>query len=118
MTEQRDQKNNYVILRDRQQRDKKISDKEGIEMTATQSAMNIDNQNEMIVHSKIIFKKKFCYGFLAGIFKDHKAKKCSTRRPCQVCNGRHATTVHGVKWTKRTRPPLKMRRIMKSRMKR
>ena len=74
MTEQRDQKNNYVILRDRQQRDKKISDKEGIEMTATQSAMNIDNQNEMIVHSKTIFKKKFCYGFLAGIFKDHKAK--------------------------------------------
>ena len=48
--EQRDQRKNYVILRDRHQRDKKTSNQEGIEMT-TQSALNIGNQNEMINQS-------------------------------------------------------------------
>ena len=47
LTEQRDQRKNYVILRDRHRRDKKTGNKEGIEMT-TQSALNIGNQNEMI----------------------------------------------------------------------
>ena len=50
LTEQRDQRKNYVILRDRHRRDKKTDNKEGIEMT-TQSALNIGNQNEMINQS-------------------------------------------------------------------
>ena len=51
LTEQRDQRKKYVILRDRHQRDKKTGNKEGIEMTATHSALNIGNQNEMINQS-------------------------------------------------------------------
>ena len=51
LTEQRDQRKNYVIPRDRHQRNKKTSNKEGIEMTTTQSALNIGNQNEMINQS-------------------------------------------------------------------
>ena len=47
LTEQRDQRKSYVILRDRHQRDKKTGKKEGIEMTTTQSALNIGNQNEL-----------------------------------------------------------------------
>ena len=50
LTEQRDQRKNYVILRDRHRRDKKTGNIEGIEMT-TQSALNIGNQNEMINQS-------------------------------------------------------------------
>ena len=37
-----------MILSDRHQRDKKTGNKEGIQMTTTQSALNIGNQNEMI----------------------------------------------------------------------
>ena len=51
LTEQRDQRKNFVILRDRHQRDKKTSNKEGIEMTTILSALNIGNQNEMINQS-------------------------------------------------------------------
>ena len=51
LTEQRDQRKNYVILRDRHQRDMKNGNKEGKEMTTTQSALNIGNQNEMIDRS-------------------------------------------------------------------
>ena len=50
LTEQRDQRKNYVILRDRHRRDKKTDNKESIEMT-TQSALNIVSQNEMINQS-------------------------------------------------------------------
>ena len=51
LTEQGDQRKNYVIMRDRHQRDKETGNKEGIEMTTTQSALNIGNQNEMINQS-------------------------------------------------------------------
>ena len=51
LKEQRDQRKNYVILRDRHQRDMKNGNKEGKELTTTQSALNIDNQNEMIDRS-------------------------------------------------------------------
>ena len=51
LTEQRDQMKNYVILRDKQQRGKKTGNKEGIEMTTAQSALNAGNQNEIINQS-------------------------------------------------------------------
>ena len=51
LTEQRDQRKNYVILKDRHQRNKKTGNKEGIKMATTQSALNIVNQNEMINQS-------------------------------------------------------------------
>ena len=51
LMEQEDQRKSYVILRDRHQRDKKTCNKEGIEMTTTQSELNIGNQNEMINQS-------------------------------------------------------------------
>ena len=51
LTEQRHQRKNYVIMRDRHQRDKETGNKEGIEMTRTQSALNIGNQNETINQS-------------------------------------------------------------------
>ena len=51
LTEQKDQMKNYVILRDKHQRGKKTGNKEGIEMTTTQSPLNTGNQNEMINQS-------------------------------------------------------------------
>ena len=51
LTEERDQKKNYVILRDRHQRDKKTSSKKSIKMITTQSAVNISDQNKMIMQS-------------------------------------------------------------------
>ena len=51
MTEHKDQGKNYVILRDKHQRDKKTGNKEGIEMTSTQRALNRGNQNDMINQS-------------------------------------------------------------------
>ena len=51
LTEQRNQRKNWMIWRDRHQRDKKTSNKEGIEMTTTQNALNIGNQNEMVSQS-------------------------------------------------------------------
>ena len=49
--EHKDQGKNYVILRDKHQRDKKTGNKEGIEMTSTQRALNRGNQNDMINQS-------------------------------------------------------------------
>ena len=51
MAEHKDQGKNYVILRDKHQRDKKTGNKEGIEMTSTQRALNRGNQNDMINQS-------------------------------------------------------------------
>ena len=51
MAEHKDQGKNYVILRDKHQRDKKTGNKEGIEMTSTQRALNRGNQNDMISQS-------------------------------------------------------------------
>ena len=45
--------------------------------------------------SKLIFKKKLCYGSFQEIKKDHNAKNCIKRRFCKVCNGKHPTTLHG-----------------------
>ena len=51
LTEERDQKKNNVILRDRHQRDKKTSSEEGIKMITTQSVVNISDQGKMIMQS-------------------------------------------------------------------
>ena len=51
LAEDKDQGKNYVILRDKHQRDKKTGNKEGIEMTSTQRALNRGNQNDMINQS-------------------------------------------------------------------
>ena len=51
LAEHKDQGKNYVILRDKHQRDKKTGNKEGIEMTSTQRALNRGNQNDMINQS-------------------------------------------------------------------
>ena len=56
--------------------------------------------------SKTIFKKKLCYGCLAGISKDHNAIKSSNRRSCKVCNGRHPI-LHGVKLDKKDKANIK-----------
>ena len=57
--------------------------------------------------SKTVFKKKLCYRCLIAISKDHNAKKCSNRRSCKVCNGRHTTTLHGVKLDKKDKASIK-----------
>ena len=68
---------------------------------------------------KTMFKKKLCYGCLEAISKDHNAKKCSNRRSCKVCNGRHPATLHRVKLDKKDKARIKdeMRKVMVSRMK-
>ena len=57
--------------------------------------------------SKTVFKKKLCYGCLAAISKEHNAKKCSNRRSCKVCNGRHTTTLRGLKLDKKDKASIK-----------
>ena len=57
--------------------------------------------------SKTVFKKKLCYGCLAVISKDHNVKICSNRRSSKVCNGRHPTTLHGVKLDKKDKASIK-----------
>ena len=66
-----------------------------------------------------MFKKKLCYGCLEAISKDRNAKKCSNRRSCKVCNGRHPATLHRVKLDKKDKARIKdeMRKVMVSRMK-
>ena len=52
--------------------------------------------------SKTIYKKRLCYGCLEGITKGHNAKGCcKKRKQCKVCNGRHPTTLHGIKIEKK-----------------
>ena len=51
--------------------------------------------------SKTIFKKKLCYGFLAGI------SIWSNRQSYKVCNGKHPTTLHGVKLDKNGKANIK-----------
>ena len=43
----------------------------------------------------------FVIGCLEGIAKEHNAKSCSNRRQCKVCNGQHATILHGIKIEKK-----------------
>ena len=45
--------------------------------------------------SKLVFKKKLCYGCFQEIKKDRNAKNCSKRRLCKVYNGKHPTTLQG-----------------------
>ena len=52
-------------------------------------------QQTLEERSKLIFKKKLCYGCFQEIKKDHNANNCSKRRFCNVCNGKHPTTLHG-----------------------
>ena len=52
-------------------------------------------QQTLEERSKLIFKKKLCYGCFQEIKKDHNAKNCSKRRFYKVCNGEHPTTLHG-----------------------
>ena len=61
--------------------------------------------------SKIIFRRKLCYGCLTDISKDHNAKNCSNRRKCMVCNGTHPTTIHGVKIEKKRKMNKEMKII-------
>ena len=46
-------------------------------------------------------------GCLAAISKDRNAKNYSNRRSCKVCNGRHPTTLHGVKLDKKDKASIK-----------
>ena len=48
-------------------------------------------QQTLEERSKLVFKKKLCYGCFQEIKKDHNAKNCSKRRLCKVCNGKHPT---------------------------
>ena len=50
--------------------------------------------------SKTLCKKKFCYGCLGNISKEHNAKSCANRRMCNVCSGRLPTVLHGLKTQK------------------
>ena len=52
-------------------------------------------QQTLEERSKLIFKKKLCYGYFQEIKKDHNAKNCSRKRFCKVCNGKHPITLHG-----------------------
>ena len=45
--------------------------------------------------SKILRKKKLCYGCYSPITSEHNAKSCKKRRKCQVCNLDHPTELHG-----------------------
>ena len=47
--------------------------------------------------SKIIHKKRLCYGCLGGISKEHNAKSCSDRKQCKVCHDQQPTILLGTK---------------------
>ena len=44
----------------------------------------------------MIFKKKLCYGCYQKVSRMHNAKNCTNRKVCEVCNGKHPTTLHGL----------------------
>ena len=46
--------------------------------------------------SKMIFKKKLCYGCYQKVSIMHNAKNCTNRKVCKVCSGKHPTTLHGL----------------------
>ena len=46
--------------------------------------------------SKMIFKKKLCYGCYRKVSRIHNAKYCTNRTVCTVCNDKHRTTLHGL----------------------
>ena len=45
--------------------------------------------------SKILWKKKLCYGCYSPLSQDHNAKTCKQRRICKVCTQSHPTGLHG-----------------------
>ena len=47
--------------------------------------------------SKVIFKKKLCYGCCKPISNGHNSKSCKKRRKCKHCEGTHPTVLHGFK---------------------
>ena len=51
--------------------------------------------------SKIIGKKKLCYGCLEPMTKEHNAKTCKQRLTCKTCGKSHPTVLHG--YTKKVR---------------
>ena len=51
-------------------------------------------QQTLEERSKLIFKKKLCYGCFQEIKKDHNAKNCRKRRFCKVTR-KHPTALHG-----------------------
>ena len=45
--------------------------------------------------SKILWKKKLCYGCYSPVSKDHNAKTCKQRRTCMISKQSHATALRG-----------------------
>ena len=52
-------------------------------------------QQTLEERSKLLYKRKLCYGCFEEITKDHNAKSCAYQRICKVCNGKHPATLHG-----------------------
>ena len=50
--------------------------------------------------SKMIFKKKLCYGCYQKVSRTPNAKNCTNRKVCKVCSGKHPRTLHGLVWRK------------------
>ena len=46
--------------------------------------------------SKMIFKKKLCYGCYQKVSRMHNAKNCTNRKVFKMCSGKHPTTLHGL----------------------
>ena len=51
---------------------------------------------EIEERSKVIFKKKLCYGCYQKVSRTHNAKNCTNRKVCKVCSDKHPTTLHGL----------------------
>ena len=51
--------------------------------------------------SKLIDKKKLCYGCLEPMTKEHNAKNCKQRLTCKTCGNPNPTVLHG--YTKKVR---------------
>ena len=52
-------------------------------------------QQTLEERSKLLYKRKLCYGCFEEVTKEHNVKSCANRRICKVCNGKHPTTLHG-----------------------
>ena len=45
--------------------------------------------------SKLLARKKLCYGCYKTMSMSHNARNCSDRRICQICKKKHPTGLHG-----------------------
>ena len=75
--------------------------KEEIECPVCGKSHGIENCEDFLKlgieeRSKMIFKKKLCYGCYQKVSRMHNAKNCTNRKVCKVCNGKHPTTLHGL----------------------